>query len=67
MTTGMMQKVLQLSFSDQLVHIVPEIPAVLHGISVVLVILAIKILIALHGFSQHLIRAPKVWFILDFL
>ena len=67
MTAGMMQKMLQLSFSDQLVQIVPEIPTILHGISMVLVILAIKVLITLHGFSRHLIRPPKVWFVLDFL
>ena len=35
--------------------------------SVVLVILAIKVLIALHGFSRHLVRPPKVWLVLDFL
>ena len=55
MTAGMMQKMLQLSFSDQLVQIVPEIPTILHGISMVLVILAIKVLIALRGLSRHLI------------
>ena len=67
MTTGMMQKVLQLSFSDQLVQIVPKVPTVLRGMSVVLVILAIKVLIALRGLSHHLIRPPKVWLVLDFL
>ena len=66
MTTGMIQKVLQLSFSDQLVQIVPEVPTVLRGMSVVLVILAIKVLIALRGFFRHLIRPPKVWFVFDF-
>ena len=45
-TTGMMQKVSQLSFSNQLVQIVPEVPAVLHGMPVVLVVLVIKVLIA---------------------
>ena len=55
MTTGVMQKVLQLSFSNQLVQIVPEVPAILRGMSVVLVVLAIKVLIALRGLSHHLI------------
>ena len=55
MTTGMMQKVLQLSFLDQLIQIVPEVPTVLYGMSVVLVILAIKVLIVLRGLSCHLI------------
>ena len=67
MTTGVMQKVLQLSFSDQLVQIVPEVPVILRGMSMVLVILAIKVLIALRGLSCHLIRPPKVWLVLDFL
>ena len=67
MTTGMMQKVLQLSFLDQLIQIVPEVPVVLHGMSMILVILAIKVLIALRGFSCHFIRPPKVWFVFYFL
>ena len=67
MTTGAMQKVLQLSFLDQLVQIVLEVPVVLRGMSVVLVVLAIKVLIAPRGFPRHLIRPLKVWFILDFL
>ena len=33
----------------------------------VLVALAIKVLIASHGFPCHLIRPFKVWFVLDFL
>ena len=35
--------------------------------SVILVVLAIKVLIAPRGFPRHLIRPLKVWFILDFL
>ena len=35
--------------------------------SVVLMVLAIKVLIAPHGFPRHLIRSLKVWFVLDFL
>ena len=34
---------------------------------VILVVLAIKALIAPRGFSRHLIRPPKVWLVLDFL
>ena len=67
MTARMMQKVLQFSFSDQLVQIIPEVPVVLRGMSVVLVALAIKILVSLCGLSRHLIRPSKVWFALDFL
>ena len=54
MTTGVMQKVLQLSFSDQLVQIVLEVPTVLRGMSVVLVVLAIKVLITPCGLSRIL-------------
>ena len=66
MTARMMQKVLQLSFLYQLVQIVPDVPAILHGISVVLVILAIKVLIPLYGLSHHLIRPSKVRLVFDF-
>ena len=34
--------------------------------SVVLVILAIKVLISLRGLSRHLIQPSKVWLVLDF-
>jgi len=66
-TTGMMQKVFQLSFSNQLVQIVLEVPAVLRGMPVVLVVLVIKVLIAPCGLSRYLIRSLKVWLVLDFL
>ena len=66
MTTGMMQKMLQLSFSDQLVQIISKVPTVLRDVSMVLVILAIKVLISLHGLSRHLIRPSKIWLVLDF-
>ena len=65
-TIGMMQKVFQLSFSDQLVQVVSEVPTVLRGMPVVLVVLAIKVLIAPRGLSPHLIRLLKVWLVLDF-
>ena len=67
MTARMMYKVLQFSFSDQLVQIIPEVLAVLRGMFVVLVVLAIKILVSLSGLSRHLIRPSKVQFVLDFL
>ena len=55
MTIGMMQEVLQLSFSDELVQVVPKVPAILRDMPVVLVVLAIEVLIALRGLSGHLI------------
>ena len=66
MTARMMQEVLQLSFSDQLVQIILEVPAILHGVFVVLVILPIKVMISLHGLSRHLIQPSKVWLVLEF-
>ena len=66
MTARMMQQVFQLSFSDQLVQVIREIPAILHGVSVVLVVLAIKVLVSLCRLSRHLIRPSEVWFALDF-
>ena len=67
MTARMMQKVLQISFSDQLVQVIPEVLAILCGMSVVLVVLAIKVLVSLCGLSRHFVRPSKVWFVLDFL
>ena len=61
-----MQKVLQLSFSDQLVKIIPEVLVILRGMSVVLVVLTIKVLFSVRGLSHHLIRPSKVWLALDF-
>ena len=66
-TIEMMQKVFQLSFSDQLVQVVSEVPTVLRGMPMVLVVLAIEILIAPRGLSRHPIRPLKVWLVLDFL
>ena len=60
MTTGMMQEVLQLSFPDELVQVVPKVPAILRGMPVVLVVLAIKVLIPPRGLSGHFIRPSKV-------
>ena len=46
---------LQPSFSDQLVQMIPQSSTILCGVSLVLVVLAIKALIASHGVSSHLI------------
>ena len=46
---------------------VPEILAILRGMVMVLVVLAIKVLIAPRGFPCHLIWPPKVWLVLDLL
>ena len=46
---------------------VPNVPAILRGMLVVLVVLAIEVLIALRGLSGHLIWPSKVWLALDLL
>ena len=50
-----MQELLKFSLSDQLVQMIPQIPTVLNGVSLVLVVVAIKALIVPHGISCHLI------------
>ena len=50
-----MQELLEFSLSDQLVQMIPQILAVLDDVSLVLVIVAIKALIAPHGIFYHLI------------
>ena len=62
-----MQKLLLLSFLDQLVQMVPQISTVLSGVSLVLVVLAIKALIAPHGVSCHLIWPFEERLILNLL
>ena len=49
-----------------MVQVILEGPAILRGISVVLVVLEIKVLVSLCGLSRHLIQPSKVWFALDF-
>ena len=45
---------------------IPQVPAVLSGVSLVLVVVAIKVLIAPHWVPSHLIWPSEEWFILDF-
>ena len=63
----MVQVVFQLSFSDQLVQIIPLVPAIFRGMSMILVILAIQVLVLLYGLPRHFVRPSEVWFILEFL
>ena len=44
---------------------IPQIPTVLHSVSLVLVVMAIKALIAPHGVFCHLIRPCEEWLILN--
>ena len=66
MTARMMQQVFQLSFSDQLVQVIPKVHTILCGVPVVLVVLVIKVSVSLCRLSRHLIRPSEVWFALDF-
>ena len=62
---GMMQKLFQPSFSDQLVQMIPQGPTVFYGVSPVLVVLIMKALITPHWVFPHLIWPFKKWLILD--
>ena len=62
-----MQKLLQFSFSGQLVQMIPQISTVLRSVSLVLVVLAIKALIAPQGVSCHLIYLFEERLILNLL
>ena len=46
---------------------VPEIPAILRGVSLVSIVLSIKALVVPRGFSSHLIRSFEKRFVLDLL
>jgi len=65
LATGVMQELLEFSFSDQLVQMILQIPAVLGGVSLVLVVVAIKALIAPHGVPYHLIWPSEEWLIFN--
>ena len=51
----MVQELLEFSLSNQLVQMIPQIPVVLDGVSLVQVVVAIKALVAPHGVSSHLV------------
>ena len=65
MATRVMQELLEFSFSDQLVQMIPQIPTVLSGVFLVLVVMAIKVLIAPYGVPCHLIWPFEEWLILN--
>ena len=64
---GLVQKLLQPSISNQLLQMIPKIPIVLDCVSLILVVLAIKALVAIGGVPCHLIWPFEVWLTLDFL
>ena len=63
----MVQQLLQLSFSNQLVQMVTQIPAILRSVSLVLMVLAVKALVAPHRVSSHLVRPSEERFVLNLL
>ena len=67
LATKMMQKLLQLSLSDQLIQMVPQISIVLRSVSLVLMVLAIKALVAPHGASSYLVWSFEEQVILNLL
>ena len=66
MTTVRMQKVPQFPFSDQLIQVVPKVPAIFCSMFMVLVVLTIQTLILLHGVFSHLVQPLEELLILDF-
>ena len=60
-----MQELLKFSLSDQLVQMIPQILVVLGDVSLVLVVVAIKVLITPYEISCHLIWPFEEWLILN--
>ena len=54
-------------FSNQLFQVIPQSSTILYGVPSVLVVLAMKALIALHGITFHLTWSFKEWLVLGFL
>ena len=50
-----------------MVQMVPQIPTVLRSVSLVLMVLAIKALVAPHRVSSHFFQPFEEWLILDLL
>ena len=67
MATGVVQQMFQLPFLDQLVQMVPQIPAILCSVPLILMVLAIKVLVSSQGVPNHLVWPFEEWFIFYFL
>ena len=57
----------QLPFSDQLVQMVLQIPAILCSVPLVLMVLAIKVLVSSQGIPSHLVWPFEERFVLNLL
>ena len=64
---GMVQQLVQLPFSDQLVQMVPQILAIFRSVPLVLMVLVIKVLVAYQGVSSHLVWPFEERFVLNLL
>ena len=63
----MVQQLLQRPFSDQLVQMVLQIPAIFCSVPLVLMVLTIKVLVVPHGVSNHLVRPFEERLVLNLL
>ena len=63
----MVQQLLQFPFSDQLVQMIVKIPTIFHGVPLILMILAVKTLVASQGVFGHLIWPFEEWLVLNLL
>ena len=55
LSTGLMQKLFQPPLSNQLLQMTPQSSTVFHGVPSVLMVLAMKALVVLHGVFSHFI------------
>ena len=62
----MMQQLLQFAFSNKLVQVVPQTPAILCGTAMIPMILAIEVTVSLFGISHHLVGPFEEGFVFDF-
>ena len=50
-----------------LVQVIPQTPAILYGMPMILMILTIEVMVTLFGVFHHLIWSFKEWFIFNLL
>ena len=62
----MMQQLLQFALSDKLVQVVPQTPAILGCMAMILMILAIKVRISFFRISHHLVGSFEEGFVFYF-
>ena len=65
-TARMMQQLLQFALSDKLVQVIPQALAILCGMAMILMILAVDVTVSFFGISHHLVGPFEEGFVLDF-